>query len=326
MKKNITICVFAIAVLVGSVAVLHNKMSQHDAGLKRITVAQYGDVFLYMPLYVAQDCGFFETNGLHVSIVSTGGDDKTFAAVASGSAMFGIADPAFAAIAYEKGFKGKVLGSIVNGVPFWGVTDNPKYVDIKTPEQFKRLRIATFPAPSTAYAMQSKMIKDVGAEASIVQIAFGGGLQALKNQRVDVSLELEPNVSLALKQGSYVSYSMASMYKDFVFTGVTSSEKNIEQNPEIVNCFMRSINQALQYIHQNPSNAVQCMCRRFKDVPQDVADSALQRLLKEGTIPETTKVSNKAWQNSLVLREELGDLKSAKNGLPVLVPYNEEWE
>ncbi len=317
MKKKLLIAI-CVVVLVGIVFLLYSKMGQNADGLKRITVAQYGDVFLYMPLYVAQDCGFFETNGLHVSIVSTGGDDKTFAAVASGSAMFGIADPAFAAIAYEKGFKGKVLGSIVNGVPFWGVTDNAKYADIKNPEQFKRLRIATFPAPSTAYAMQSKMIKDIDAEATIVQIAFGGGLQALKNQRVDVSLELEPNVSLALKQGAYVSYSMASMYKDFVFTGVTVAEETIEKYPDLVSGFMSAINKALIFMRQHTDEVVAIAQRRFKEIPHDVVVEALQRLLNEGTIPEGTQISEQAWRNSLMLRVELGELKSIETGTRVL--------
>lgn len=62
----------------------------------------------------------FAQEGIQIEIVNTTGDDKTFAAVIGGSATFGIADPTFVAIAAEKGFKGKVIASIVNGVPFFG--------------------------------------------------------------------------------------------------------------------------------------------------------------------------------------------------------------
>ena len=39
---------------------------------RRITVAQFGDFFLYAPLYVALDGGFFSRQALDVTIVSTG--------------------------------------------------------------------------------------------------------------------------------------------------------------------------------------------------------------------------------------------------------------
>ena len=89
---------------------------------RKITIAQYGDVFLYAPIYIAKEAGFFAKRGLDVSLVSTGGDDKTWAAVISGSASFGVADPTFVAISELRGQPGRVIASIVNGVPFWGIT------------------------------------------------------------------------------------------------------------------------------------------------------------------------------------------------------------
>ncbi len=68
---------------------------------RKITIAQFGDLLLYMPLYVAADENLFSKRGLHVEIISTGGDDKTYAAVLSGGAQFGVADPTFVAIAHE---------------------------------------------------------------------------------------------------------------------------------------------------------------------------------------------------------------------------------
>ena len=63
--------------------------------LKPITIAQFGHVFLYMPLYVALDAGFFKEQGLEVKLVSTGGDEKTFTAVSTGNAQFWRIGPNF---------------------------------------------------------------------------------------------------------------------------------------------------------------------------------------------------------------------------------------
>ncbi len=89
-----------------------------------IKVAQFGDVS-YIYLYIWQIQRIFQRRGLKVDLINTGGDDKTYAAVIGGSALFGIADPTFVAIAKEQGRDGCVIGSIVNSVPFWALTKSP---------------------------------------------------------------------------------------------------------------------------------------------------------------------------------------------------------
>ena len=156
--------------------------------LRRITVAQFGDFFLYAPLYIAVDGGFFRKEGLDVSIVNTGGDDKTWAAVLSGSAEFGVADPTFVAVSAARGQNGLVVASLVNGVPFWGIT----YRDIAPFKDAKELThhsVATFPSPSTAYALQKKMFSDAGLAPNIREGAFGAIIPMLKAGTADIGLE-----------------------------------------------------------------------------------------------------------------------------------------
>jgi NitT/TauT family transport system substrate-binding protein len=95
--------------------------SAKNTGLQKITIAQFGHVFLYMPLYVAVRNKYFEHEGLDVTLVSTGGDEKTFTAVSSGNAQFGVADPVFTAVARERGQGGKVVASLWCGVCILGV-------------------------------------------------------------------------------------------------------------------------------------------------------------------------------------------------------------
>jgi len=64
---------------------------------------------LYIGLYVAKDKGFFEQQGLDVKIETGGGDAQAFSALTSGSAQFAQGDPAFVAIANEKGWMGALL-------------------------------------------------------------------------------------------------------------------------------------------------------------------------------------------------------------------------
>lgn len=276
--------------------------------LTEVKVAQFADFFLYMPLYLAEGKGFFKDQGLSVTITSTGGDDKTFAAVISGDVHFGIADPTFVAIARAKGQPGKVIASIVNGVPFWGVTKNSEVPEIENPKQLEGFTVATFPSPSTAFTLQKQMFETAGLKPQIRQAAFGALLPLLEAGAVDIALELEPNVSTAVKQGARVVYSMAEMYGDFAITGVTTRETLIAENPDLVQKFVNAIQQAESYAHANPAATADFALKRFPNLDPGIVAQALKRVIDSKTLPRNTVVSTAAWEKACQLRVDAGDL------------------
>lgn len=276
----------------------------------KVKVAQFGDTFIYMPLYLADEQGFFNEEGLDVSFISTGGDDKTFAAVMSGSATFGIADPAFVAIAREKGFNGKVIGSIVNGIPFYAVAKNPDINSLVDSTNLRTRRVATFPAPSTAYTLQVEMFEDLGHTPNIVQGSMGTLLAMLDSDRADIALELEPNVSASLHNGSKIVYDFSEKYEQFAFTGVSVSNKTIHEAPELITKFMRAISKAEKYAHEHPDSAAVLMSNRYPNVNKDVVLSAVLRMVNTHTTPCNPYISLQAWKNSIDLRKRMGDIIS----------------
>lgn len=278
-----------------------------------ITIAQFGEFFLYMPLYIAQDKGFFADEGLKVSIVNTGGDEKTFAAVLSGDAQFGVSDPTFVAIANERGQRGKVVASIVSGVPFWGVTKRKDIEPIKSPKDLKGLSVATFPSPSTAYTLQARMFKEAGLRPNIRQGAFGTLLALLEARQADIALELEPNVSTAVKQGAKVVYSLSQVYGDFAITGLMTSEKVVRENPALVQRVVNALERAMKFAHTDQEGVIEFARQRFPGLDPEVSKNAIIRVIKEGTLPRHTQVSLKGWVEACRLRYEVGDLKSLDN-------------
>lgn len=306
-----------VAILVATFGYFYfNK--QKPSEFEKVKVAQFGDVFLYMPLYIAIDRGFFNEEGLQIELTNTGGDDKTFAAVISGSATFGIADPTFVAIAKEQGQGGKVVASIVNGVPFWGITKNKNIPEITDPKQLKGYSVATFPSPSTAYALQYQMFKKGGLEPNIKQGAFGTLLTMLENGQADIALELEPNVSTAVQQGAKVIYSLANIYGDFAITGVTISDATAKNNPELVKKFVRAIDKSMKYSHKYPDSVAFFAQKRFPDLDKKIINNAVNRILTTNTLPRNTIISKEAWEKAILLRQEAGEIKSLKSARSVL--------
>lgn len=281
--------------------------------LTKITIAQFGHVFLYLPLYVAQNKGYFKEEGLDVQLVSTGGDEKTFAAVASGSAQFGVADPTFTAVAREKGQGGKVVASIVNGVPFWGVTFKKDLQMKEKPEDFQGLRIATYTAPSTNYTALKKILQNNGkpVNAKIVEGAFGSLVAILKANKADIAMELEPVASIAVAEGAHVVYSMSKAFGDFALTGLTTTDSYIKENPAKVQATVNALGKAINFIHKDFEGALVIAKKEFPEVNETILRNALKRIIDDGSVPKTTVLSKEAWNKAITLRKEVGDIKGA---------------
>jgi NitT/TauT family transport system substrate-binding protein len=275
----------------------------------QVTVAQVGDFFLYLPLYYAKDRGFFSREGLDVSLVASGGDEKSVAAVVSGSADFGVGDPTFAAIANEQGQNVSVVGTVVNGVPFWGVTKRRDLPEVLTPAQLRGLTVATFPKPSTAYVLQEAMFKEGGIQPKIREAQFGSLLPLLDTGAVDIVLELEPNVSTAVSKGGRVVYSMAEKYPDFAITGVTTLRRTIVERPDVVRRFVRALDAAERAAHSNPADLIAFAKGRFPDVSPDIAEAAARRMLASNVLPNSARTSVSGWRRAVDLRAQSGDLK-----------------
>jgi NitT/TauT family transport system substrate-binding protein len=115
-RRGAIASVLALAIAASMVSCSKAPQSSRTAA-KEVTIAEYGSLLIYLPLYIAQDKGYFDQQSVHVKFVDSGGDDKTFAALVSGSAQFGVADPTFTAIAREKGQRAVVVGKFARRSP-----------------------------------------------------------------------------------------------------------------------------------------------------------------------------------------------------------------
>lgn len=308
--RKLVIWVIVVLVILGGIYYIFGNKTEVPTDVEKVTVSQAFDVFLYAPLYIAKEKGFFTEEGLDVNIVTAGGDEKAFASLISGDAQFAVGDPTFVAIAGEKGQPGIVVGALLNGVPFWGVADKKEITAIDNPAQLGTRSVATFPAPSTAYALQKKMFESAGLKANIKETAFGALLPALKGGSVDIALELEPNVSTAVKNGSHIVYSLATYYPDFAITGITVLPQYAQDNKNTVQKFVNAIQKADEFIRDNPSEAAAFVAKRFPDVPQDIAVNALSNIVSVDVIPENLITSKTGWDTAIQLRKDTGDLKN----------------
>jgi NitT/TauT family transport system substrate-binding protein len=294
----------------------HNNEAKNEKRTT-ITVAQWGQekYLIYLPFYIAKERGFFEEEGLDVRVKFSGNDDQVFATVLKGEAQFGIGDPVFTAISKEKGAKGKVIASIVDGVTIWGVTNNDKIKVIEHTNDLAGLKVGTFPDPSTNYALMKKTIMkggDVLKKTKIIQAPIGSQLALLENGDADIAMDLEPGTSIAESNGYRVIYSSPKFYGRFAFTGLTTTEDYIKENTETVQKFVNAIEKALEYCHSDETGAIEIAEKLFPNIDKIVIANAVKRMVADKTIPDHALMSDEAWQKAIQVRVDIGDLKEMK--------------
>jgi NitT/TauT family transport system substrate-binding protein len=312
LNRGIAALAAALLVLTGLAAWMSRAPTSPNA-LTDVTISQYGDLLIYLPLYIAQDQGFFKQQGLNVRFINGGGDDKTFATLVAGSAQFGVSDPTFAAIAREKGQRAVVVGTVVAGAAYWGVTWNDAIKPTTNAIGLRNLRLATYEAPSTNYALMANTLKAHRAEmgtASIIQGSYGSLLAMLRADKADVAMELEPVASTAVKEGAHIVFSYPEMYGPFLLTGLYVLEDYRDQNRKTVQSVVNALEEAMRFAHANPSGAIEVAHRKFPEVDIGILRSAVKRMIDEDTLPKHVIIDQRGWDNAVKVRIELGDVKS----------------
>lgn len=306
MKK---IFAFLIVILVLGASVL----AQADDKLTKIKLAQFGKekFLLYLPLYVADEEGYFAKNGLKPEYIFAGNDDQIFATVISGEADFGMGDPIFTALAAEKGLGAKTVALMVTNLGLAGYTNKPNVPEIKEAKDLAGLRISSFPAPSTTYTLLAELktkhpeLKDM----KIVEGRFGAQLAMLKADKVDIAVDLEPAVSIAEDNGYRVVFPMTPFIEQQAVTGLMVTQQTIDKRPEIIQAAVSSIQQAVNAIYKDRNVAYRTAKKLFPQLSDKVIHAAVNRMIENAMYPTSVVVPDNYWQRTLKTRLDSGELK-----------------
>ena len=143
-----------------------------------------------------------------------------------------------------------------------------------------------------------------------MQGAFGTLLAMLDAGTADVAMELEPTVSIAVKQGARVVYSYPDMYGPFLLTGLYTTEDYRDRHREICQKVVNALERAVRYAHSDVPGTLEVAQKVFPELDADVVKNAVERMLREKTIPEDVTIDPRAWDNAIQVRIQVGDLKS----------------
>lgn len=236
-----------------------------------------------LPVWVAQDQGFFSRNGLDVNLIFIDGGTQTAQAMISGDVKFGVTAPAAAVNATAGGADLVLVSGLVNVINY----DFVVQPGIKTADDLKGKKVAwSGPSGSSATATRIALRKlfNLNPDKDVATITIGTETQreaALVSKQIDATV-MNPDLAVkAQKDGLVV---LAEMWKDqstpYQHTGIVASRAYLSANADVATRFFKSLIQAIGYTRDpaNKDTVIKIMGKYLKVDDQDTLNSGYVRM------------------------------------------------
>lgn len=250
-----------------------------DGGLTQIRVG-YIPIGVYSYFWRAQDAGYFEDEGLEVELVPMAGGGEILPALQSGSLQFGISD----ALGVLNARNGGIPATYVS-FNFTQTEDSATHAvltadpEIDEPSDLEGKTVATNLSFNTDWTMMRAWLRENGVDVESVsfqELPFPDMLAGLRNGTVDAAGVAEPFVTVGANDGLTVLGSFFTEVRaPIAFSGVVAMDPYIEENPEIVESFVKAINAAIEDFKADPAVAREVIGEHTEIAPEVIESMGL---------------------------------------------------
>jgi len=313
-KSNLLILFFVILILL---------LSGFSAfGLENIKIAMgYIPNVQFAPYYVAEELGYFQSQGLKVKF-DYGMSTDIMSLVSQGMVDFGVSDGDQVIVARSKGLKIKAVYSMYVKYPISIVT--LKENGINSIQDLKRRRIG-IPGPyGSSYIGLQILLHSAGLVLKDIDLISIGYTQveSLLSNKVDATVVYVNNEAVVLKSmGKELSIFKVYDISPMVSAVIVTSDRKIRENPDTVKKFVKAVKFASEYIYKN-NGGVMNILKKYIPTLSERNIKMNQNVLNESMklwIDEDVKkhgfgyTSFKDWEESIEILKEINLLKDNVN-------------
>lgn len=318
MKK--ILCIILSGILVISTVTGCRK---HSAGKIPVTLNEVAHSIFYAPQYAAIELGYFDDEGIELTLVNGAGADKVMTALVSKEADIGFMGSEASIYTYsggEKDFAVNFAQLTQRAGNFLVGREPEESFDWKTLKGKKVLggRAGGMPQMVFEYILK-KHGMDPKNDLSIDQsISFGLTAAAFTNDSSDYTVEFEPFATgLELAGNGYVVASLGEESGYVPYTAYCAKKSFIEKNPETIQKFTNAIQKGLDYVNTHSSEEIARTIKpQFKETEESVIATIVERYKAQDTWKENTIFEKESFDLLQNILEEAGELKAR-------VPYEE---
>jgi NitT/TauT family transport system substrate-binding protein len=213
-----------------------------------LPVPNYGP---YVPIFAAQDLGFYKKNGVEVDITTYRGGPAAQEALAIGSADMIVSAPAAAALAIKKGIEEKIVGAVsnsANGFYIVVLSNSP----ITAVKDLGGKSVGVSAAGSLVELYLLWAAKQAGVHVNAIPVGPQGLVPSLKARQVDAASLYSPLAYklIVLGEGRSI-FDVGRDMPPAIPESWVATQALIDKNPKAVAAILQSFYEAVAYLKKN---------------------------------------------------------------------------
>lgn len=302
MKRLLVIVLVSILLISVTACAPEQKEAGEDKQLKKVTVLlDWVPNTNHTGLYAAKELGYYAQEGLDVEIlqVNEGGTSQL---VAAGKAEFGIS------------YQEEVTYARVEDIPVVAIAAiiqhntsgfaSPAEKGIKTPKDFEGKRYGGWGSPVEEAVLRALMEK-YNADFNKLEMVTIGAADFFTSVTKDVDFTWIyygwDGVAAELRgiKLNFISLKDEEEALDFYTPVIITTEKMIEENPELVRKFMKATSRGYRYAIENPEKAAEFLLEVSPELDRELV-IASQKYLSEqyqADAPRWGVMKEEVWRN-----------------------------
>ena len=295
-----------------------------DSSLTPVTLNEVAHSIFYAPQYAAIELGYFEDEGIDLTLVNGAGADKVMTALVSGDADIGFMGSEASIYTY-------IQGDEDYAVNFAQLTQRAgNFLVGRTPEadfKWEDLvgkkvlggRAGGMPEMVFEYILKKNGIdpqKDLTIDQSI---DFGSTAAAFTgDDSAAYTVEFEPSATILEKEGAgHVVASLGEASGYVPYTSYSVKTSYMKENPEIIQKFTNAIQRGLDYVNTHSAEEIAETIRpQFKETDTQKIAIIVDRYKEQDTWKENTIFEKESFELLENILEEAGELDTR-------VPYED---
>ena len=282
-------------------ALAKKKDSTEDKTLSKVTLNEVAHSIFYAPQYVAIEEGYFEEEGLDLTLVTGFGADKTMTAVISGEADIGFMGAEASIYAYQEGATDPVMNFAQLTQRAGNFLVARKEMPDFTWNDLKGKKVlggrkGGMPEMVFEYILKNNGL-DPETDLTIDQsIDFGSTAAAFTGDTsADFTVEFEPSATLLEQEGTgYVVASLGTDSGYVPYTSYSAKASFLEDHPKTIQKFTNALQKGMDYVStHSPEEIATVIAPQFPETDLATVTAIVTRYYQQDT-----------WKNNLIFNEE----------------------
>lgn len=233
-------------------------------------------------IYLGDDQGFFEDEGLDLTIETATGGAAIVPAVVSGDYQFGFSNTLSLMVAADQGLDIKMVSSAVattgDTSKDMGAVITKADSGISSPADLAGKTVSSNSVGNINDTAVRSVVDEAGGDSStikFVEVPFPDAIAAVENDQVDAAFVVEPFITSALDAGlEVVSYAYAEFDPKLDIAAYFALG---DVDPDLLEKFQTAMTKSLEYADANPDAVREIMATYTKTDPAVLAEITLPK-------------------------------------------------